>query len=124
MTFDEDAITQAAAELNLTPDEVKAALEVWQAYRKYQKQNKQQRKQQHIRLLDQKRLEEEKRRHPERCFCLEEGIEVKRDPEQDNILRYVTRYYKYDFEQKNPYQEPVYACSRCGKEYVIVVAIA
>lgn len=124
MTFDEDAVARAATELDRSPDEVKAALLVWQTYRKYQKQNKQRRKLHQAHLLAQRQLEEEKRQHPEQCFCLEDGLEVERNPDKDNILRYVTRYYPYDYEQKSPYQVPIYECSRCGKEYIISVAIA
>lgn len=69
-------------------------------------------------------LDHEKELHPDRCYCPEEGVGVERKWEGDGIVEYVTTYSYYDYQKQNPYQDPVYRCSNCGKKYRQIVGIA
>jgi hypothetical protein len=125
MTFDSESINDTAKELSLSPAEVERALKVAKAYSKHHQRNKARRIAEREKMLRDRALEELKLAHPERCFCVEEGIDVEHGYDSE-VIRYVTRksFSYIGVWTGEYYDDPVYRCSNCGKEWRMTFAVA
>jgi hypothetical protein len=109
----DEAIRQTANQLNCSIAEVEKAIEIYRVYRGHKGREKQKRKQLKAAQLQAFAIQKEKDAHPKRCFCDEEGIEVQRSPDTDDVVRYEPGYNTLLGE----IQIPIYKCPNCGKEY-------
>ena len=126
MIFDSESVNETAKELSLTPAEVERALKIHAAYARHSKRLSNRRRMERERFLREKALAAEKLAYPGRCFCIEDGLETKHDYKSDQVVRYVTRkQLSYLGAWSGEYyDDPVYRCSTCGKEWRITYAIA
>jgi hypothetical protein len=122
-----DAFELAAQELGITRAEVERAVKVYTVYRKHRNRLKEMRYLAGVEALNRKQLAEAKIKYPDKCFCIEEGIDVKRDWKNDKIVRYekVPEFFPFSYTKTGRLNDdPVYVCSNCSKEYRVVVAMA
>lgn len=122
--FNHSAVTETAKKLSLTEAEVEVALKVEREYRRVEQSIKAKDSEKRRQNAKQKAIEEAEQEHPAWCFCEDKGIKVERKHEADGIVRYYTAYGPFDFHHSNPFQEAVYCCSNCGKEYIDAPAMA
>ena len=121
-----NAFELAAQELGITAEEVERAVRISTVHRKHRKNLREQRRLANVKALNRHELEENKAKYPNQCFCVEEGLIVTRDWHRDRIIRSekVQSYSILGMPTEQWYDDPVYACSNCGKEYRIQVAMA
>jgi len=58
--------------------------------------------------------------NPNTCFCDEPEYDMDK-PIRETPKEY---YSKYDWHHENPFSLPIYRCSKCGKEHILIVAQA
>jgi hypothetical protein len=120
--IEEDAIHNVSIEHNITPDEIHAAIKIYNLYSREMQKLKTQRKLEREKSLRKLKIQEAKAKLPNRCFCVDEGYDYSiHDTNTDEIIRYFKGFNWYN---PNECMIPVYKCSQCGKEYTIEVAIA
>ena len=124
VTPDNEALKLTSEKLNVSEKAILEAIRIESAYGKIHQGLKDRRKAERHQRETQIALEKEKQERPDLCFCEEEGFTVKRQYEEDGIIEYFTTHGKYDFYHEHPYQEPLYRCSRCGKKYMRLIAMA
>lgn len=124
--MDTEIKERTAQDLNCSIEDVERAIRIYKTYSKFKGQEKQKRKREKERSTEVFVLQQLKDAHPEQCFCDEDGIEVERSRDTDEIIRYEERYRRSIVgELVGPtYQEPIYRCPHCGKEYIYKIAIA
>ncbi len=121
------AIELTAKEFGISIDDVKHALKISAAHHKHSQKLREQRRLANEEALNRRQLEEAKAASPNRCFCHEEGLEVEHDWKNDLVIRHekMRSFYPLSFTPNGQYyDDPVYQCSRCGKEWRIQVAMA
>ncbi len=123
----ETAIELTAKELGLSTEVVERAVRISVVHRKHRKQLRERRRIANAEALNRREIEEAKIREPNRCFCHEEGLEVEHDWKNDLVIRHekMRSFYPLSFTPNGQYyDDPIYQCSRCGKEWRIQVAMA
>lgn len=122
-----DALELTAQELGITMAEVERAVKISTVHRKHRKQLRERRRQANVEALNRHQLAEAKAKYPDQCFCIEEGFDPKHDWNTDPIIRYQETKCYHPFTAiptGEYYDDARYKCSRCGKEWRIVVAMA
>lgn len=121
--LDEIAAQITVDQLGCTLEELARADKLMEVYHRNFQRVKYNRKLNAQRAVTKRRIDEEKKKHPNRCFCREEGVDVDRNWESDGILGYITmNSYTITGERTGTYQQEVYRCSVCGKGYIPLVA--
>lgn len=126
MITNDEVISQVLTDIpGLTREEVIKALEIAKSYDRHYSRFKFARRQERQVFLAKRELEKQKAAHPERCFCIEDGLEVEHDLDTIKVLRVEKRpYYAYPtMERIGDYDEPIYECPRCGKEWQVPAAV-
>ena len=122
--LDSEALKLTSEQLSVSEETILEALKIESAYRKIHQSLKDKRKAERQKVIAKWHVEKTKEEMPDWCFCEEEGFAVKRLFEEDGILEHITMYSHSDFYKEHPYQDPIYRCSRCGKKYMELVAMA
>ena len=117
MLYDEDALKRAAQQLGISVNDLEKSLKVQAVYERFKRENKTVRRTQREKARQSRELEESKGAHPDWCFCEEDGIEVERNYDTDEVVGQITLHFGPHLPE-NAYQENVYKCDRCGKKYI------
>jgi hypothetical protein len=121
-----NAFELTAQELGITVAEVEWAVKISVVHRKHRKQLRERQRMANAEALNKHELAEAKAKYPNQCFCIEEGLDPKHDWNSDKLIRYdkKRRYTYLGFSTEEFYDDPIYTCSTCGKEWRIRIAIA
>ena len=117
MFHDEDALKKAARGLGVSVEDLEKSLKAHAVYERFKRANKDVRRAQREKSLHARQLEESRRERPDWCFCKQDGFEMVRDYDGDEVIGQITLHFG-PHTPANAYQEKVYKCSRCGKKYI------
>lgn len=122
MFIEDEAIKGVVAISHLTEDEIKKAIEIYYIYQRQLQSLKDKRQMFHQQALKEYEIIKKEQERPNQCFCREKGLNIIHNPDKDELICYITmRDWR---NPTNPYEEPIYKCSNCGKQYMISVGIA
>jgi hypothetical protein len=117
--IESELIQLTAKAAKCSEDEVRKALQMYSIYKKIRQQERQKAKALRREALRNLGIRKLKNAYPDRCFCTEDGIDVKRSV-SDEIIGHKKAFSPL----RGWFIKPIYACSNCGKEYHETIILA